>query len=165
MEKIIIIGAGGICGQAIEIAETNGFEIFGILDDKITNDIYGYPILGRLTDIEKYKAKFSFIIAIANVELKDEILEKHKDCRYITLIDKNAIVSKYSTIGNDVIIMPGAIIGNDVCINNHTIIGFNSVLEHNINIGNCCYIGTSSLIGGYKNISDNTIVQKGEKII
>ena len=66
MKKILLIGGGGHCKSCIDVIEQDGtYEIAGIIDveEKVGENILGYPIIGTDNDLEKLSTEFDNFLA------------------------------------------------------------------------------------------------------
>ena len=69
--NLILIGGGGHCVSAIDIIEQeNKFNIIGIIDVSVKNNVLGYPIIGDDKSITKFINKNTyFLITIGQLNL------------------------------------------------------------------------------------------------
>ena len=188
-EKIILIGGGGHCRAVIDVLESeNKFDIAGIVDNNIKNEVLGYPLLGKDNDlpqlIKKYK---NVVVTVGQIESP---LIRIKLYDIIKKFDGNlpTIISPYSRVTRSSILQEGTVIMHHVLINSNSKIGINniintgSIVEHDsiigdfshistkavINggseIGNHCFIGSGSIINENKTISSNCIIGSGSVV-
>lgn len=156
MEKnLILIGGGGHCKSVIEVAESCGYNILGILDhpQELGKDILGYKVIGNDDDMALYVDKAQFIVTVGSI--KDPSLRKHLHDRVrnvggklATIIASTAYVSKYATIGEGSVIMHFAMVNADAKIGTGCIINTHSNIEHDAIVGDYCHISTGAMVNG-----------------
>jgi sugar O-acyltransferase (sialic acid O-acetyltransferase NeuD family) len=181
MKNIIILGASGGCLDILNLVnEINKvkkrFKILGFLDDKFKTDskINEYKILGKFSDIKKFKQDIFFTTAIGNHKnykdtrkvLKNLNISKR---RFPTLIHPNISISKYSQIGFGSIVYQNSTIGINVKIGDFVNILPNTVINHDTEIGDYTKLNTMCNLGGSVKIGESCYIGSGvnirEKII
>ncbi len=116
MKKLIIIGGygnGTVALSTVEDINSAGkekeWEVIGFLNDRETEPINGYPVLGKVTSESAGKyiedPNIYFIYTLISVKLNFKFLHKLTDLnipdeRFATLIHPTAVVSKFAKIGN-----------------------------------------------------------------
>ena len=102
-KNLILIGGGGHCKSVIEVAESAGYTIIGILDrpEEVGKKVLAYEVIGVDDDIPLYVDKAEFVITIGfiknpalRIKLYNKILEAGGE--FATLIASTAQVSKYA---------------------------------------------------------------------
>lgn len=165
MKDLVIIGAGGFGRETAFLVEEinsvkNQWNLLGYIDDnpniqgKVINSI---SVIGNLEWLNSYKNELYIVVAIGDPKLKKLIVERicNENLHFATLIHPNAIISKSSYIGMNVIIQANCIISTNV-----------EVLDH-VSINPQCGIGHDSIINSYSslfwnvNISGNVNVEEG----
>ena len=172
MNKIIIIGGygnGTVAQSTIEDINLKSpqFEILGFLNDKETEKINGYPILGKIDKriIKKY-LQFNdvyFYYSLISLKLNYNYLNKLYDIKIPlhklpTLIHPTAVVSKYAKIGKGCLISPFVSIGPNVEIGNHVQIYAQSLIGHGAIIDNFAYIANNACIGADVHLQEGAYV-------
>lgn len=154
--KYILIGGGSHASTIMEIDNLDKKKVIGYTDKIKTNLKLKY-IGNDHFFLKKNKLKnIKLIMAIgSNVYLRSLLFNKYKKKRYFfeTLIDKSAIVSRSSSIGEGSIILKNTIIGSSVkimeniCVHNGSIIEHNSIVKKNSYISPGCVICGNCIIG------------------
>lgn len=70
---LILIGGGGHCKSVIEVAESAGYEIKGILDmpDEVGKEVLpGHKVIGTDDDIPQYVEECDFIITVGFIKIQ-----------------------------------------------------------------------------------------------
>lgn len=165
---LVLIGGGEHCKSVIDVAESIGREILGILDkpQNIGKFILGYQIIGSDEDIPKYVDKADFVITIGFV--KDVRLRIYIDSlinraggKRATLVASTAYVSKYAEIAEGTVIMHRAVVNVGAKIGVNCIINTLADIDHDVKIGDFCHISAQAMICGGTKIGEQTYVGSG----
>lgn len=157
MKNLIIIGARGFGREVYNTAlESLGFgesfEVKGFLDDKsdALDGYNGYPPI--ISSVEEYTPQLDdvFICALGEVKWKKYYSQKilEKGGKFITLIHKQAYISKNVKLGVGCIILAGARIHCDVKIGNFVILQPYAIIGHDVTIEDWCMINAYADCGG-----------------
>jgi len=164
-KNLILIGGGGHCKSVIEVAESAGYTIIGILDrpEEVGKKVLGYEIIGIDDDIPQYIDKAEFVITVGfikNPALRIQLYEKVLQAggQLTTLIASTAHVSRYAQIGQGTVIMHQAFVNVGAVIGNNVIINTFANIEHDAHIGNQCHISTGTMINGDCQVGDNCFI-------
>ena len=76
--------------------------------------------------------------------------------KILVIISTMATVSKYSTIDEGTVDMHNAVVNAGAKVGKNCII--NTIVEHDVEIGNFCHISTGVIINGGTKIADNTFI-------
>lgn len=161
MKKIIIIGGyGNGTVVASTIADINNikeeWEILGFLNDRETEPINGYPVLGKIDKdtISRYLEDEGvfFYYTLISTKLNYKFLDKLHNLniplnRFATIIHPTAVVSKFAEIGYGVCVQPFVSIGPNVKIGNHVQIFAQSLIGHNSELKDYSYIANNACVG------------------
>jgi len=154
-KKLILVGGGGHCKSVIDVAESAGFQIHGILDitENVGKQVLGYSIVGTDDQIPDYVNDALFIVTVGHI--KDAALRiklHHKIVvaggRLATIVASSAHVSKYAEIGEGSVIMHHAVVNADAKIGKGCIINTFANIEHDARVGDFCHISTGAMING-----------------
>ena len=163
---LILIGGGGHCKSVIEVAESAGYEIKGILDmpDEVGKEVLpGHKIIGIDDDIPQYVEKCDFVITVGfikNPALRIKLYNKVKTAggRLATIIASTAHVSKYAELGEGTVIMHHAFVNAGAKIGDNCIINTFVNIEHDAEVGNQCHISTGTMVNGECKIGENCFI-------
>ena len=151
--SLILIGGGGHCKSVINVAESAGFRILGILDtaEYIGKKVLNYEVIGK--DICRLIDYASFIVTVGHIKdasLRIQLHEKvlRKNGTLATLISPTAIISRYADIGEGSVIMHQAVVNADVRIGKGCIINTFANIEHDSVIGDYTHISTGTMVNG-----------------
>ena len=153
--SIVLIGGGGHCKSVINVAESAGFRILGILDtaEHIGRKVLNYEVIGTDEDICRLIDYASFIVTVGHIKdasLRIKLHEKvlRKNGTLATLISPTAIISRYADIGEGSVIMHQAVVNADVCIGRGCIINTFANIEHDSVIGDYAHVSTGTMVNG-----------------
>lgn len=185
MKKILVIGAGGLGKEVIDlIRSVEQFEIEGFLDDNLDKKdtlVNQIPVLGTVDQLERYCHIKQLIIAIANPQVKKRIAKAAAEVgfQFPNLIHPSVVIGSNLTLGQGNIICAGSILSTEAClhdfitINPQCGIGHESTLKSystmywGVHIGGNtiiheeCELGTHSCVLQGLNITNNVILGAG----
>lgn len=165
-KNLILVGGGGHCKSVIEVAESAGYEIKGILDmpDEVGKEVLpGHKVIGTDDEIPQYVEECDFIITVGfikNPALRIKLYNKVKAAggRLATIIASTAHVSKYSELGEGTVIMHHAFVNAGAKIGDNCIINTFVNIEHDAEVGNQCHISTGTMVNGECKIGENCFI-------
>ena len=69
-KNLILLGGGGHCKSVIEVAESAGYTILGILDrpEEVGKDVLAYKVIGKDDDIPQYVDKAEFVVTVGFIK-------------------------------------------------------------------------------------------------
>lgn len=163
---LILIGGGGHCKSVIEVAESAGYEIKGILDmpDEVGKEVLpGHKVIGTDDEIPQYVDECDFVITVGfikNPAIRIKLYNKVKAAggRLATIIASTAHVSKYAELGEGTVIMHHAFVNAGAKIGDNCIINTFVNIEHDAEVGNQCHISTGTMVNGECKIGENCFI-------
>lgn len=154
-KRIILVGGGGHCKSVIDVAESAGYSVLGILDmpELVGTTVLGYPVIGTDDNISDYVDDALFIVTVGHIKdasLRIKLHERIKNAggRLATLIASTAYVSRFASIGEGSVIMHKAMVNADAHIGSGCIINTFANIEHDAFIGDYCHISTGTMVNG-----------------
>lgn len=164
--SLILIGGGGHCKSIIEVAESVGYEIKGILDmpDEVGKEVLpGHKVIGTDDEIPRYVEECDFVVTVGfikNPTLRIKLYNKVKTAggRLATIIASTAYVSKYAELGEGTVIMHHAFVNAGAKIGDNCIINTFVNIEHDAVVGNQCHISTGTMVNGECKIGENCFI-------
>lgn len=154
-KNLILVGGGGHCKSVINVAESAGYTIIGILDtiENVGKKILNYSITGTDDDIAEYVDKALFIITVGQIKnavLRIKLHDKVSNAggRFAILIADSAHVSTYSTIGEGTVVMHQAVVNADAKVGKGCIINTFANIEHDAVVNDFCHISTGAIVNG-----------------
>ena len=170
-KNLILLGGGGHCKSVIDVAESAGYTILGILDkpEEVGKKVLSYQVIGTDDDIDKYVDKAEFVITVGQIKsstVRRQIAERVEKAggRFATIIAPDAVVSKYATIGQGTVILHHCVVNADARIGSNCIINTMVNIEHDVERGDFCHISTGTMVNGTVKIGSDTFVGSGSII-
>ena len=170
-KNLILLGGGGHCKSVIDVAESAGYTILGILDkpEEVGKKVLSYQVIGTDDDIDKYVDKAEFVITVGQIKsstVRRQIAERIEKAggTLATIIAPDAVVSKYATIGQGTVILHHCVVNADARIGSNCIINTMVNIEHDVEIGDFCHISTGTMVNGTVKIGSDTFVGSGSII-
>lgn len=164
-KPLILVGGGGHCKSVIDVAESAGYTILGILDrpEEVGKRVLGYEVIGTDDDMGKFADKAVFIVTVGQIKSPELRIKLHQmladaHCHLATIIASTAHVSKYAYIGEGTVIMHQAFVNADARIGKGCIINTASIIEHEAIVGDYCHVSTGATINGGATIGNNTFI-------
>jgi len=181
LTKIILVGA---FHEIIELCEYNEYNIVGIIDNNLTGEYLGYPIIGIDSDaasLYSIYGQFPLVITPDLPKVREKLFIYYKSLGYsfVNLISKEAYISpraklgegiiiqnkvyisSNSTIGDFVKLNVGATLMHDTIIDNFSSMAPNSTVLGYVSIGKSCYVGANSTILPHLKIGNGVIIGAG----
>ena len=165
MKPLILVGGGGHCKSVIDVAESAGYEILGILDrpEEVGKKVLSAEVIGSDDDIINYVDKAEFVITVGFIKdptlrnrLYDKVLESGG--KFATIVSPTAYVSKYAVLGAGTVVMHKAFVNANVNVGNNVILNTMCNLEHDVCISDNCHISTGVMINGDCKVGANTFI-------
>lgn len=165
MKPLVLLGGGGHCKSVIEVAESAGYQILGVLDmpEDVGKEILSTRVIGTDDDIPQYVDKAEFVITVGfikspatRIKLYNRI--KEVSGKLATIIAPTAYVSKYATIGEGTVVMHHAFVNAGAKVGNNVILNTFTNIEHDAVIGDQCHISTGTMVNGDCKIGVNCFI-------
>lgn len=162
---LILLGGGGHCKSVIEVAESAGYKILGVLDkpEEVGKHVLDYKVIGTDDDIPQYVDKAEFVITVGfikNPAIRIKLYNKIKEVggKLATIIASSAHVSKYATLGEGTVIMHQAVVNAGANLGVNNIINTFANIEHDAQIGDQCHISTGTMVNGDCKVGDRCFI-------
>ncbi len=163
---MILFGAGGHAKVVIDILESMGERIDGLVDaNGNLKELFGYPVWSE----ESYKGDFPMIVSIGDNAVRKKLSDKYP-VKYGIAVHPSAIVSSHATIGEGSVVMPTAVINAGAKVGRHCIINTGAIIEHENEIGDYVHISPNVTLCGNVKVGEGTwigaraIIPPGVKI-
>lgn len=154
-KDLILIGGGGHCKSLIDVAESVGYSIIGVLDlpELVGNDILSTHVVGTDKDIAAYVDKAVFVIAVGfikdpsvRISLYNRV--KRAGGHLATIVAATAYVSEYASLGEGTVVLHNAFVNAGAKVGDNVILNSFCDIEHDSVIGNHCHISTGAIVNG-----------------
>lgn len=164
-KSLILLGGGGHCKSVIDVAESAGYNILGILDrpEEVGKQVLDYKVIGTDDVIPQYVDKAEFVITVGfikNPSIRIKLYNKVKEVggKLATIIASSAHVSKYATLGEGTVIMHQAVVNAGANLGVNNIINTFCNIEHDAQIGDQCHISTGAMVNGDCKVGDRCFI-------
>jgi len=164
-KPLILVGGGGHCKSVIDVAESAGYTILGILDREIPNGgtVLGYKVLGDDNLIKSYQDKAEFLVTVGQIKspaIRIRLNKMVKDAggKLATIIAPTAHVSKYASIGEGTVVMHQAVVNAGAQIGLGCIVNTFANIEHDVRLGDFCHVSTGAMVNGEAEIGEGTFI-------
>lgn len=185
-KSVVIIGASGHGKVVADIVQKSGDRLAGFLDDNpnLSETFIGFPVLGKVSDYQKFNNNVGFVIAIGNAEIRERIAQKLSGVYWYTAVHPKASISDIGVeIGEGTVIAANAVINSDAHIGKHCIINSNAVVEHDnrifdfvhvsvgaklagtVSVGKSSWVGIGASVSNNVNICGNCMIGAGAVVI
>ena len=171
---MLIIGAKGFAKEVLEILHQNGQTenlcFYDDVNDDLPEKLFGqFPILRTIEEAETYFSQTSnqFVLGIGNPFLRKKLCDKFESIggNLSSVISKNAEIGSFGIqISSGCNILSGVKISNDVAIGKGTMTYYNSVITHDVTIGEFCEISPSVNLLGRVHIGNFVSIGAGSII-
>ena len=159
MEKLLIVGAGGLGRMVMETA-LEDFDCYFIDDSYQLNDqICGIKVVGKINDIEQLKSHYDYlIVAIGNNAFREKLTNVAISYGYKipNIINYSAYISPFAKFGYGCIVLSNASIQNGAVLGNGVVITANVEVHHDATIDGYALIYSNSTIRTYTHIGKRT---------
>lgn len=153
--KLILVGGGGHCKSVIDVAESAGYTILGILDqpENVCKKVLGYEIIGTDNDMAKFVEQAEFVVTVGQIKssaLRRKLVQMVIDAggKLAIIVASDAYVSKYAKIGEGTVVMHKAVVNAGASVGNNCIINTMANVEHDCQIGDFCHVSTGVMVNG-----------------
>ena len=164
-KNLILVGGGGHCKSVIDVAESAGYNILGILDmpEDVGKQVLDYKVIGTDDDILQYVDKAEFIITVGfinNPAIRIKIYNRIKEAggKLATIVASTARVSRFATLGEGTVVMHQAFVNAGAHIGANCIINTFCNIEHDVQIGDQCHISTGTMVNGDCKVGDRCFI-------
>ncbi len=164
-KPLILIGGGGHCKSVLEVAESAGYRILGVLDmpEEVGKEILSTKVIGTDDDIPSLVDKADFVITVGFIKdpsIRIKLYNRVKEAggRLAMIISSTAYVSKYATIGEGTVVMHHAFVNAGANVGNNVIINTFANIEHDAIIGDQCHISTGTMVNGDCKVGKNCFI-------
>lgn len=154
-KKLILVGGGGHCKSVIDVAESAGYSVIGVLDvpENLGKKVLNIPVVGTDDRIPEFVDQAEFVVTVGQIKDASLRIKLHQKIaesggKLATIIAKTAYVSKHAAIGEGTVVMHNAFVNADTKIGKGCIINTFANIEHDAVIGDFCHISTGAIVNG-----------------
>ncbi len=174
MKNIVILGAGELGKEVVWLIEDINrnkptWLILGFLDDtKECGEVcHGYPVLGKMRDLEELWTQnpFSAVIALQNGEDRKRIAAEHVGfSKWTSLIHPMAVIAPDVTIGNGTLIFPQVTVSVGSTLGEHNLLYIHATVCNDCCFGTCVSAMTGVTISEHVTVGEGSYIAAGSNI-
>ncbi|PCH52516.1 MAG: acetyltransferase [Flavobacteriaceae bacterium] len=158
-----LYGASGHCKVIIDSIQSSTSKVIeGVFDDTMKGEILNIPII-EFKGFDKDTIK-EIIISVGNNSTRKK-LAALVPANFISVIHKNASVSKHALIGVGTAIMSGAVVNAAASIGKHCIVNSRAVVEHDCVLEDYVHISPNASLAGNVKVGKGSHIGIGATII
>lgn len=164
---ILLLGAGGHARACIDVIEQAGnFAVAGLVGSphEVGTRTLGYPVLGSDADLPALLGGCNHaLVAVGQIKTPElrarlfDLLERGGFALPV-IVSPRAYVSPRASLGAGTIVMHGAVVNAGAVVGRNCIVNSQSLVEHDVVIGDHCHIATGTAINGGVRIGAGTFV-------
>ncbi len=186
-DKLIIIGASGHGKVVADVAiKMNKWKNIAFLDDNESiKSSMGINVIGKTTDVFRYKKEADIFVAIGSNFIREKIQEKllEQGLSVVSLIHPSAVIGTDVEIGIGSVVMAGVVINSSSRIGKGCIINTSVSLDHDnviedyvhispnaslagtVKVGKGSWLGIGSVVSNNVNICSGSNVGAGAVVV
>lgn len=167
---LLLVGAGGHARSCIEVIESAGLRIFGLIDhdaNMLGRDVLGYPVLGNDADLlELAKDSSGVLITVGQIGRPKTRIELYETLVRDGIVPTSvfagsALVSRHASVGHGSVAMHRAVVNAGARVGTNCIINTGAIVEHDAEIGDHCHVAIGAVIGGGARIGTGSFLGAG----
>ena len=168
--RLLLFPCNGNSREAVDALDER-FDLVGFIDDapeRRRERPCGFPVLGRSALAEYADACVLAVPGGPRSYLARRAIIEGLGIgsdRMTTIIHPSARVSRYASIGVNVLIMAGVVITSNALVGDHVCILPNTVVHHDSEVGDWTLVGAGVTIAGGTRIGRNCYIGSGSSII
>jgi sugar O-acyltransferase (sialic acid O-acetyltransferase NeuD family) len=175
-EKLIIIGAGGFGREVLDIvdacnAEKRTYDVLGFIVQREYGTpgtmVHEKPILGDFDWIENYRGKLHAVCAVGDPHHRARLvrLGSRQGVVWPDIIHPSAILTRWVTLGEGVIIGANSVFTNQITIGNHVHVNLACTVGHNVFLHDFVTLAPGVHISGEVTIEEGCYIGSGVNTI
>lgn len=172
-DGLVVVGAGGMGRETIDVARAAGREVVGVVDDGPSSadlDRLARSGVAYLGDLDGWLSSGSttpWVVAVG-----DPTLRRRLTARLVRVAaPAPALVHPAATLGSDVLIGDGTIVCAGVRVSTHVRLGrhdhllSNAVVGHEVVVGDHVSINPGAVVSGAVRIGADTMIGAGATVL
>lgn len=168
-KKVVIFGAGGHGKVILDILLESRINVAGFIDDNPASHgtkILGYPVLGGWPYLVKNK-KLGLVVGIGNNKIRRKIFEKavRERITVVNAVHPKAVVSRFTKLGEGVVIMAGAVINPGAVLENGVVVNTGASVDHDCHLEEFSHIWPGANLAGTVRVGADAYVGTGASVI
>lgn len=175
--KIVIIGAGGLARDVVDIffalnQQTPGaYDVLGYVVDKDFGTpgtlVYEKPILGDFDWLAAHVSEFEIICAAGTSEIRRQFVERATalGAKFHRAVHPLAVLSPSTRLGEGIIIKAGCLTASQVSLGAHSVLNLGSTVGHDTTLEDFVTVAAGVNLAGYIRVGEGTQLSIGSKVI
>ena len=173
-QPVIIFGASGLGKLALEIFQSNGIVVYGLLDDDdaLAGSVIGeVAVLGNTSDqgfLKLIGKKCQAFIAENDSSIRRKmvaVLNEQRKVMPMNAIHSTAYISTSSSMGHGNLISTGVVVNAHSHLGSHGIIHANATIDYGVSTKDFVIIGAGATVGAEVTIGDGVFIGSGATLI
>lgn len=170
---LLLIGAGGHARSCIEVIESAGLRVFGLIDRDtrmLGSDVFGYPVLGNDAELlDLVKDSDGALITVGQIGRPKVRVELYETLVLNGIVPvkvsaSTARISRHASVGQGSVVMHQVIVNAGAQVGVNCIINTGAIIEHDAEIGDHCHVAIGVVIGGGVRIGAGSFLGAGAVI-
>lgn len=154
--RLLIIGAGGLAREVIDLAEELGHEPVACYQAPGTAPALGHvvsthPIVSSLHEVDVDAAVLAVGAPLGRERLAAELLGI---LPLVSLVHPSAYISRHAVVGTGCLVMQNAVITSNATVGEATLVNVGAYVAHDCTVGRCCHIAPGTQLGGGSFVGD-----------
>lgn len=165
--EVIVVGG---FHEIIELCERSGRRIVGVIDRGEVQEIYGYQVLGNDNSAEMIYEKYRHVPLVVCPDdpgRRSRLVEHYANVGFLfaTLIDPQAIVSRFAVVGGGAIVKMGAHLSAAVTIGRNVVVNAYANLMHDVVVGDYTTVAPNAVVLGHVRIGSKAYIGSNSTIL
>jgi len=171
-KRILLIGAGGHARSCIDVLETKGWTIVGLIArrEEVGTRVLGYPVLGSDQELAILrKGVPAALVVIGQIESAASRIAAFERAQaagfnFPAVVSPYAHVSAHASVGAGSIVMHGAVVNAGASVGCNCIVNSQSLIEHDAILGNFSHLSTRALLNGGARVGERCFIGSGSVV-
>lgn len=178
MRRVVILGAGGFAREVLDVFEAaNGaapepvWDVLGYLVEagfgEAGETILDRPVLGSLDWLTDHCDEVEVIGGVGAPELRQRLVAeaRRRGARFCTVVHPRAVLTRWVTVGEGVVITAGCILTNQIRIGDHAHLNLDCTVGHDAVIGDFATLSPGVHVSGRVQVGTGAFVGTGANVI
>jgi UDP-perosamine 4-acetyltransferase len=170
--RILGLGAGGHAKVVIEALQAaGGYELVGLLDPRARGAVFGVPVLGDDSLLERQyhdgvRHAFIGVGGAGDTAPRRRLYElaRSQGFEIVSVVHPSAVVSPSAEVGAGATILARAVVGTDVRLGEDVIVNTGAIVDHDCRVGDHVHVATGALLASGVEVGDGAHVGVGVSV-
>ena len=164
---LLIVGAGGVGREALDVALAAGVEVTAFVDEALAGtEVRGLHVLEQ-SEVGADRGHDSYVVAIADPAARARLsaLLDAAGLTAATLVHPRAIVGPETRLAGGVLVMGGAHISSSVTAEAHAQVHYNATVGHDTRLETCSAVFPGANVAGAVNVGEGATIGSGAIVL